>query len=302
MILMKLIPYFLRKYPKVNVTVFLKEMTFMLTDETKDTLISELQKIKDWENEQKDLWFWEKIGRLPFVLLDKLTPKFIQEKVGVAVDELGSYIQTGGQYLISEQVVLKRFTEIDGTIKEITLDEVKSLPIVKMDEVANQIGLSRTKLATVQGATTGIGGIFTLAIDIPLLLGLSLKVLQEVALAYGYDPKEKSERIFIIKCLQFTSSDIVGKKAVIEELAAFSQGKSTQQMISQLEGWREVVFTYRDNFGWKKLFQMIPIAGILFGAYLNRSTVGEVAEAGMMMYRKRRILERLNQLEDKSSF
>ena len=60
-----------------------------------------------------------------------------------------------------------------------------------------------------------------------------------------------------------------------------------------LQGWREVVFAYRDQLGWKKLFQMIPIAGLIFGAFINRGAVNDIAEAGKMLYRKRRIIERL---------
>ncbi|WHY75490.1 EcsC family protein [Neobacillus sp. WH10] len=267
--------------------------------ESADYLKKELKKIEKWEKNQKGLWFWEKIGRLPFVFLDKLTPKFIQEKIGLMIDELGSFIQTGGKYLISEKSILKKFTSKDSSMERniISLNQLELLPITTMDEVANEIRNSRTKMATIQGATTGIGGLFTLAIDIPLLLGLSLKVLQEISLCYGYDPKEKSERIFIVKCLQFTSSDIVGKKAILEDLSTFNQDKQNEQMISQLQGWREVVTTFRDNLGWKKLFQIIPITGIIFGAFINRSSIGDVAETGMMLYRKRRIIERINQLE-----
>jgi hypothetical protein len=58
-----------------------------------------------------------------------------------------------------------------------------------------------------------------------------------------------------------------------------------------------VIATYRDNFGWKKLFQIVPVIGILFGAFINRSTVEEVAEAGMMLYRKRRIMDKLKKLD-----
>ncbi|WP_420490576.1 EcsC family protein [Neobacillus niacini] len=272
----------------------------MLTNvESTEFLKEELKKIEAWENEQKDLWFWEKIGRLPFLLLDKITPKFIQEKIGMAIDELGNYIQTGGQYLVNEETILKKFTPEGSEWKP---DEIRAhlrdiVPIRKMDEAANEIGNSRTKMAAIQGATTGIGGIFTLAVDIPVLLGLSLKVLQEIALCYGYDPEEKSERIFIVKCLQFTSSDIVGKKAILEDLASYNQGNQNNQIVSQLQGWREVVTTYRDSFGWKKLFQMVPIAGIIFGALINRSSMSDVADAGKMLYRKRRILERLKELE-----
>ncbi len=48
--------------------------------ETKEQLLAYLQEIEAWEKEQKDLFFWEKIGRIPFKILDKLTPKWIQKK------------------------------------------------------------------------------------------------------------------------------------------------------------------------------------------------------------------------------
>lgn len=223
-----------------------------MDSESVEYLKAELAKVEEWENEQKDLWFWEKLGRLPFALLDRITPKVIQDKIGVAIDELGSYIQTGGQYLINEKQVYKQFFSPQDLDECNELELIRDLPLNRMDEIASGIMQSSSKTATIQGATTGIGGIFTLAIDIPLLLGLSLKTLQEISLCYGYDPKEKSERIFIVKCLQFTSSDIVGKKAIIEDLATFHAGEKSNQVMSQLEGWREVVFTYRDNFGWKK--------------------------------------------------
>lgn len=263
--------------------------------ETANDLKAELKLIEQWEQEQKDLFFWEKLGRLPFAILDRITPKFIQDKIGIALDELGSYIQSGGRYLISKEQMYRKFFPNGEKEDAAALNRIGQLPLRKMDEIADSIIESSRNTATVQGATTGFGGIFTLAIDIPLLLGLSLKALQEVAISYGYDPTEKSERIFIVKCLQFSSSDIVGKKAILEDLAAFHSDEKNGQVMSQLQGWREVMLTYRDNFGWKKLFQMIPIAGMLFGAYLNRSTLQDVTETGKMMYRKRRILEKLKE-------
>lgn len=271
--------------------------------ETRAQLEAELVRIQEWEREQKDLWFWEKLGRLPFLLLDRITPKFVQEKIGLALNELGSYVQTGGQYLISERSILDKLKqESDANPSApITMEQAARLPLAVMDRVADDLSGARSRLAAVQGATTGIGGIFTLAIDIPALLGMSLKVLQEIAICYGYDPKEKQERIFVVKCLQFASSDIVGKRAVLEDLDAFTEAAGRQQVVSQLQGWREVIMTYRDNFGWKKLFQLVPIAGILFGAMINKGTVQDVAEAGKMLYRKRRIRERLAQLDAQSN-
>ncbi|WP_227935388.1 EcsC family protein [Alkalihalobacillus deserti] len=264
--------------------------------DTKEQLMKELNHIHSWESGQKGLWFWEKMGRLPFKLLDRFTPQFIHNKIGQALNEIGSYLQTGGRYLYSEQGMFKRFTEKTGE-KEVTLEFISKLPIDHMDEVSDKIIHSRKKVAMTQGATTGIGGIFTLTIDIPIILGISLKTLQEIALSYGYDPNDKKERIFIVKCLQFSSSDIVGKQAILTELSAYDNLKNNDQTLSQVQGWREVMMTYRDNLGWKKLFQVIPIAGMIFGSLINKSMISDIGETGKMFYKKRRIMEKLSLLD-----
>ncbi|WP_427138075.1 EcsC family protein [Psychrobacillus psychrodurans] len=260
--------------------------------DSQEWLHTELIKVEAWEQDQGDLWFWEKIGRLPFKIMDKWTPKFIQSKMGSLIDELGQYVQTGGSYLSSTSKIRSYYP----TMGIENIEEVNRLPIATMDNAVTGIAKNRKNLATVQGAGTGIGGIFTLSIDIPFLLGLQLKTLQDIAICYGYDPNDKKERLFIIKSLQFISSDIVGKQAILSQLSKFDKQdeETKREVLSEIQGWREVVLSYRDQFGWKKLFQMIPIAGLVFGAFINRSAIHDIAEAGMMLYRKRRIIERLS--------
>lgn len=265
-------------------------------NESKQWLTEELKQVEEWEKDQSGLWFWEKIGRLPFKLIDKWTPTFIQNKIGLILDELGKYVQTGGSYLSTLSAIPSYYPEYQIT----ELTEVAKLPVSSMDKAVVKLTGTRKNLATFQGAGTGIGGIFTLSIDIPLLLGLQLKTLQDIAICYGYDPKAKEERLFIVKCLQFVSADIVGKQAILSQLSQFDHQEQSvkREVLSELQGWREVVFSYRDQMGWKKLFQMIPIAGLVFGAFINRGAVSDIAEAGKMLYRKRRIIERLAIEED----
>jgi len=259
--------------------------------DSKDWLTEELNKVEVWEKDQSDLWFWEKLGRLPFKIIDKFTPTFIQNKIGLILDELGQYVQTGGSYLSSASKIPAYYPDLVVN----TLEDVEKLDISTMDTAVEKITDNRKKIATFQGASTGIGGIFTLTIDIPLLLSLQLKTLQDIAICYGYDPKVKEERLFIVKCMQFVSADIVGKQAILTQLSQFDNpdDSTKREVLSELQGWREVVFSFRDQFGWKKLFQMVPIAGLVFGAFINRSAVNDIAEAGKMLYRKRRIIERL---------
>ncbi|MGM9927125.1 MAG: EcsC family protein [Bacillus sp. (in: firmicutes)] len=263
--------------------------------ENKEQLFMQLQLIEEWEKDQKGLWFWEKLSRLPFTFLDKMTPQFIQKKISILMDEIGNYIQTGGRYLTKEDTLLKKIQSNNPSIELNSIEDIRNIPLEQMITLSEELKNGHVKFATVQGASTGFGGIFTLAIDIPFILGTALKLLQEMAIIHGYDPNEKEERIFIVKCLQFASADIVGKRAILNELSTMQdEEKKSKEMISQLQGWREVVYTYRDQFGWKKLFQMIPIAGMIFGAYTNRTMIQDVGEVGMMLYRKRRILQKLD--------
>ncbi|MEK3774025.1 MULTISPECIES: EcsC family protein [unclassified Paenibacillus] len=279
--------------------------------DSRETLDLELEQILKWEKQQKDLFIWDKIGRLPFAMLDKVMPKALKQKIGDSLNDVGQYVQNGGKFLVQKKKVakllqeeaeksgysmidtsyrLEQEAEAEGTAK---IHSVENLPLKVLDQVADNITESRTKFAAAQGAATGFGGIVTIAADIPMVMGLSLKVLQEMALCYGYDPDEPLERIFIVKCLQFSSADIVGKKAIIEELAAYDDPDKPIEVVSQMQGWREVFNSYSESFGWKKLFQLVPIAGMVFGSVSNKNTIRDVAEAGKMLYKKRLILQRL---------
>ncbi|MGV2883265.1 MULTISPECIES: EcsC family protein [Paenibacillus] len=281
--------------------------------DSRETLDRELEQILKWEKGQKDLFIWDKIGRLPFAMLDKVMPKALKQKIGDSLNEVGLYVQNGGKFLVQKKKVAEllqeeaiqsgysmkadtSYDEQDGESKDTTkIHSVEGLPLKVLDRTADNITDSRTRFAAAQGAATGIGGIVTIAADIPMVMGLSLKVLQEMALCYGYDPDEPQERIFIVKCLQFSSADIVGKKAIIDELADYDNPDKQVEVISQMQGWREVFNSYSESFGWKKLFQLIPIAGMVFGSVSNKNTIRDVAEAGKMLYKKRLILQRLSQ-------
>ncbi|MDN8842413.1 EcsC family protein, partial [Staphylococcus aureus] len=77
--------------------------------EDRTDLERQLRDIQKWEKAQQRAMFWQTFTRLPFQLLDKLTPQFIQRKIGLILDETGTFIQSGGQYLTSEKRIMKKF-------------------------------------------------------------------------------------------------------------------------------------------------------------------------------------------------
>ena len=147
-----------------------------------------------------------------------MTPSFIQEKIGLIISELGNFVQSGGKYLINEKTMMDKISASSSSPIE-TFEDISNIPLEDMIVMSEKMQQQRVKLATIQGASTGIGGLFTLVVDIPIILGMALKTLQEIAIIHGYNPNDKQERIFIIKCLQFASSDIVGKEAILKEIS-----------------------------------------------------------------------------------
>lgn len=265
-----------------------------------------LREIEQWELEQKGLNVFEKLMRIPFTLLDKFVPKGLQQKLAELLDELGSFVQTGGRYLVQKKSVLRKLRAhavkagVELTLEDYSMDmeAIHKLPIKVCDDTANEIRNGNKNVAFAQGATIGFGGIVTLAADIPAILGIALKVIQETAISYGYDPNEARERAFIMKCMQLTTSDIVGKQATLKDIAHYDDENTGRHSLSEVQGWRETMTSFVDNFGWKKLFQTVPVLGMVFGSFMNRSMIHDMAETAQVMYRKRAIRARLRALDD----
>ncbi len=81
------------------------------------------------------------IGRLPFKIMDKWTPKFIQSKMGSLIDELGQYVQTGGSYLSSTSKIKSYYP----TMGIENIEDVNRLPIATMDKAVTGIAKNRKK-------------------------------------------------------------------------------------------------------------------------------------------------------------
>lgn len=73
----------------------------------------------------------------------------------------------------------------------------------------------------VEGGVTGAGGFFTSLADFPLLLGIKMKMLFDIAALYGFDVKDYRERLYMLYVFQL----------------AFSSDKERKKAYEQIEDW-----------------------------------------------------------------
>src|SRR5215472_17415458 len=56
-----------------------------------------------------------------------------------------------------------------------------------LDEIAERLIAGATKLAAVEGAGLGVGGLLTIVPDLSILAAITLRMIQKLSLVYGFD-------------------------------------------------------------------------------------------------------------------
>lgn len=67
-----------------------------------------------------------------------------------------------------------------------TYEGVFSVPLEELDRVAEDVVKGAVKLATVEGAGLGVGGMLTLVPDLGILSAITIRMIQKLSLLYGF--------------------------------------------------------------------------------------------------------------------
>lgn len=171
-------------------------------------------------------------------------------------------------------------------------EPAKGITLRDSDERGEELRSFYKKLASAEGAGTGAGGLLLGLADFPILIGIKMKFLFELAHAYGYATKDMRERLFILHVFQLAFSAPDKKPALLrtvkrweEETARFPSGP----LLADQVDWRELQQQYRDTIDFRKMLQLIPGIGAVVGAWANYNLLDELGETGMNAYRFRRL-------------
>ncbi|WP_438447901.1 EcsC family protein [Gorillibacterium sp. sgz5001074] len=174
---------------------------------------------------------------------------------------------------------------------------VEHLDLPLSDETAEKLISTYQKVAAAEGAGTGAGGFMLALADFPALIAIKMKLLFELAHVYGYDTKDFSERIFLLKVFQFTYTSPARRKTLLIELKNWPNERARwsrdQEFYASMD-WEDFQKEYRDAIDFKKMLQFIPGLGAVAGAWANYSIVEELGENAMNLYRIRRRIDELS--------
>ena len=204
------------------------------------------------------------------VAMNRLIPEKVHQVITAAIEQMTRGVLFGAGFT---------------TRKPRTFDSLEA----REQYVLGRIDFYRTTAAA-EGAVTGFGGVLLGLADFPIWLTLKMKMLFEIAAAYGVDTKDYRERVYILHIFQLTFSSQRRRReifAIMKDWKRVSQ--ELPDDIHQFD-WRNFQQEYRDYIDLAKLLQLIPGIGAVVGAYVNHRLTKKLGVMAMNAYRMRGML------------
>jgi len=145
------------------------------------------------------------------------------------------------------------------------------------------------KTATAEGAITGAGGILMGLADFPLLIGIKIKMLFDIASLYGYDMRDYKERLYILYVFQLAFSSQHRRNEIYQLMEGWQGYTKTLPEHEEDFDWRTFQQEYRDYIDLAKMAQLIPVIGAAVGAIANYQLIAQLGKTAMNCYRMRKI-------------
>ena len=143
------------------------------------------------------------------------------------------------------------------------------------------------KTAAVEGGITGAGGILLGLADFPILIGIKLKLLFEIASLYGFDMKDYKERVYLLHIFELAFSSAVHRKSVYLKITDWENKKNELPATINDFDWRNFQQEYRDYIDIAKMAQLIPVIGAPVGVVVNYGLIKKLGITAMNSYRMR---------------
>jgi hypothetical protein len=143
--------------------------------------------------------------------------------------------------------------------------------------------------AAVEGGVTGAGGILLGLVDFPVLIGIKIKLLFDIAVLYGFDINDYKERVYLLHIFELAFSSDSHRRDVYLEITDWeNKSKDLPDDINQFD-WRNFQQEYRDYLDIAKMAQLIPVIGAPIGFVVNSRLIKKLGITAMNAYRMRLI-------------
>jgi len=227
-----------------------------------------IQELKDWQHKMlRKPSLTSKMATAVQGKINNVIPQKVHDAITIAVKNMVRAVLFGATYTTSKPLYNK------------PLEEREAL-------VDNKIETYK-KTGAAEGGITGAGGFFTSLADFPLLLGIKIKMLFDIAALYGFDVKDYRERLYMLYIFQLAFSSAEERKKVYLQIEDWDNQLHNLPADIHDFDWQTFQQQYRDYMDIAKLAQMLPIIGAAVGAIANYRLIQKLGYTAKQAYRMR---------------
>ena len=233
----------------------------------------------DYEtNARDDLLVWQKRMQRPPELwngltrgvqqrLNRLIPNVVHAALAVSVREVARGALAGSRLVVSPPLLQGSLEDREAGVRS---------------DIARY-----SRNAAIEGGLTGAGGLLLGLADLPLLLGMKLNFLVQVAAHYGFSSEEFSERLYMLYVLQLAFSSDQHRGDVYGRLTDWSSRTESLPCSIDAFDWQTFQQEYRDYMDVAKLAQLVPVIGAPVGIVVNGRLMRRLGSTAIHAYRMR---------------
>ena len=141
--------------------------------------------------------------------------------------------------------------------------------------------------AAIEGGITGAGGLLLGLADFPILIGIKIKLLFDIAAQYGFDVDDYKERVYILHIFELAFSSHEHRRNVYLKMTDWDEkSRHLPKDIHQFD-WRNFQQEYRDYLDIAKMAQLVPVIGAPVGIVVNNKLIKKLGVTAMNAYRMR---------------
>ena len=171
----------------------------------------------------------------------------------------------------------------------LTYQGVYSVDPAMLDHIAAQTIRAHTRLATVEGAGLGMGGLFTMLPDLGILAAITLRMIQKLSLIYGfpYNTEEEEAELWVAAASAAgvdISREILEKQLVSKFVPRVIQRIAVSASAEIVEKWAA---------------RLIPLVSAAIGAGLNHYFVKLWGERAIRHFREKHLQMRAQQINSR---
>lgn len=262
--------------------------------------IKALNEIKEWETLKPGLVLKtiDAVGKPVTVFIDNV-PGPLRVTVEKAVTGFIEMLKDISYWTYSENNIIKKAREAGLNVHSIP--DMAHQDIRDLDRIARRFFNSGKIIAALEGAGCGMGGLALVAADIPVIMGILFRTIQQIGSVYGFNMKDPSMTpvimaIYNAGCSNSASAktDALGEiniaaavmmgKAAYTKAAARAKSSLFLKFIEQSSGI--VPAQIAKNITQRKMMQLIPVIGAIMGAGFNYWLMSSTMTSAYMIFRK----------------